>query len=282
MRRFRFALVALALTLGSCNQPQEIAAFAALADKATSEFAGVAHSVVSNCEVLMKTTREDAASVFAAETTGECGTSLKAEAALITAHKVIADYMGTLKLLASDNVLITQPADAAIDSLKGPIKLSGAQATALKGLTNVLSKALTDGYQRRELGKMIDIADEPLQAAVEAMSGVIGENIADDFDATADAIKSYYRAGLRGQDKGSIVSRMWIEQGENVLLALRAKKNATLSYRKILKSIADGHRKLKEANGNWKSAGLAQFLGETARAIQVEQKKVDQAFASGK
>jgi len=280
----QLSVVVLFSLLSGCNQPQEIATFAALTDRATVEFVSVAHSVVRNCEIIQKTNREKPESIFVTAgpeaTANECASSDRAEKALLDSHKVITGYMNTLKLLASDNILITQPADGAIDSLKSGLKISDAQVVALKGLTNAIAKIATDGYRRRELAKMIDMADAPLQAAVTALAEVIEVNIAKDFDATADSLKSYYRRGLRGQDTSTVASILWIEQGEAELAALKEKKEATLGYCRMLKSIAGGHAKLKAANGNFKSAGLVQFLVEAAKSIQAEQLKVERAFAS--
>lgn len=284
-------LLAAFLLQCGCSSPKEIAEFASLAERAARDFAGVAQSVVTTCEVQQQRGASSRAAIFSLEEDGvalakqdteRCASSVSARDALLDAHKVVEEYMMALKLLSNDNVLITKPADGSVDTLKKGLGLSEAQAASIKGLADAIAKALTDGYRRKELAKMIREANEPLQQTVAVLSGVIGQQIESKFKLSEAAVKSYYATGLAAQkDAGaeSITSRLWIQQGERELAELRAQKAAALSYRKILAKIATGHAKLNEASGNWKSPVLASFLAQSIQEIRAEQQKVEKAFS---
>lgn len=270
------------LALCGCSDPKAIAEFASLADRAARDFAMVAHSVVTTCEVQQYRRGESRGGFDNDERDAKaCASSVAAEKALLNAHAVVEEYIATLKLLANDNILITNVGEVTKES-QTLLRMSDAQVKSIGGLANAISKAMTEGYRRREMTKMIREADSGLQATVIVLSEVIEKQIETKFRLAEDAVKAYYIDGLLPQKDPAhetIASRQWIQQGEREIAALREKKQAVLAYRKMLQKIAVGHAKLNEAAGNWRSPSLATFLFKTAGELRSEQAKVEKAFS---
>lgn len=274
--KLRATLSLCLLLLSGCGQPEDVARYAAIVDQATAQFPDVAHSIVANCEYRARLDNKTPEKVFSDAPAAEpaCATQLKAEKSMREAHAVLEAYLGALKRLSGDGVVLRK---ALAPSLGTDLGFNDTQSKAFSGLADAIAKAFTDGYRRKHLARVITSANGPLQAVVAAFDTTVGRKLDREFDITEESLKDHYARGLRDA-KDPILRAMWIRQGEADLAKLRERRAAVASYVNILRQIGAGHEQLNTASGNWRSVALARFLFESARSIQEENAKLVKAF----
>ena len=284
----KYLPIALATALSGCLNPAAVREYAAIANAAAEEFPGVAAITYDACvernsfEQLATKDQPDQQAIQ-----DECADSKATEESLLLAHNVLEDYLRSLALLASDNlVTFDEETKAAVDQVGSLAQLNADQKKAVTGLTQLLFKAFTDGYRRGKLTHVIGEANPHIRSVTEALKEILEEDLDQKLNGLESEIESYYRTGIasaRAHDPNaeeSLQVRSWKLRLVEEKARVAASREATTAYVKILEDIAEGHEELNKRRSALGSKETLQALFSYASNIRKNLKAVQKAFTT--
>lgn len=183
---------------------------------------------------------------------------------------LVADYMATLAVLADDGTA-TYTADVAelTKSLKETGQLNNDTVAAFGSIATGLQNAALGLWQRREIGRLIGLANEPLQAVLSGeLRTIVDTQFRRDLKAEAARVDVFYSDLLRDAE-ASAAAKVAVEEWLTLRLAENeSRQRAVDAYVKLLDRMAAGHQALFERRNDLDAKDLARDLFGYAKDIR--------------
>lgn len=212
--------------------------------------------------------------------------------ALLNIQRVIAEYMKALEELADDELVsFDKSVDSLAEGLKGLNELNDSEIQAFSSITKLLTRAMTDGYRRRQLKLIITKSNDHLQVLISRQKELVLTYVSD-LSAEKTSIDSYYGKAIMKslhhktinskKEKFELERRLEIPDTnyndiilqeikdpykQSLLIILRdnmqermdtiSKKQVNaMTYVDVLNAIGEGHQKLFDGRDELRSAEL--------------------------
>lgn len=168
---------------------------------------------------------------------------------LLLQHRLIQEYMEALALLAADEAVVYETEINALGKAVSEVKfLDAKDAEAATAITRVLTRAVADGWRRRQVQRLIEDSNAHVQVVVKSLKTVVERGFAGDATNEREAMNRYYRTlTLESDDRAGIAA---LQEWQAMRLAsVDAREEAIAAYAKILEKIGEGHQRLYDERG---------------------------------
>ncbi|HTD95614.1 MAG TPA: hypothetical protein VK627_01745 [Edaphobacter sp.] len=162
-----------------------------------------------------------------------------------------------------DNEVATSKSDA---FSANAITASNDAQSILKSLAD----AVTKGYREKQLGEFIQANDPAIQSLTQALKKVITVDYALLLSNEELSLDAFYQAPMASSQSGERLALILVQrQYANDKTALQSRKDAILSYGRIMDDIGSLHAKLKQQAGRKVSMiDIAKEIGPTVASLQ--------------
>lgn len=267
-----FTALSLMFVTVSCANLTEVSALSSLANSANTSLPALVNDFKLTCERMND---------YAPRTSSkrDCSVYDKIMPAVMQDQSVLTDYLSALGKLASDGAA---GYPKAFESIGASFKDAGLDVhlqnagTAAGKLAEVLANAITEGYRKRQVAKLIDNGDQYVQALTTGLAQIVDGGYKQLLDNESAALESYYQTALVNHSAQEpltaiLITKSWREDAA----AVQVRISAANAYGKLMKSIAAAHAKLKKEDKHLDSKDLikelAPELGNMADAtVQIQ------------
>jgi hypothetical protein len=163
---------------------------------------------------------------------------------LLALHRALSDYMTALGDLADDSVVSVSTASLAEAAQKAGL-FDAAMRPKVEALGNVVARAATAGWQQRELGRVIEAGNAPVQDITARL--IAFANAQGDDDAQERlAIRTAYGRILENPRSDPAARRLVFERREERLAELDGRAATRDVFIAAMRKIAEGHQALND------------------------------------
>jgi hypothetical protein len=186
----------------------------------------------------------------------------------------VCEYMQTLGALAGDELVSAdQELGGLVDASVDKKWLPEDQAGAAKSLVDIIADTALSRYRQRQLSKVIERANTPLQAVLQHLQALDAQFEVSE-KAAQEQMDGYYRflekSAARTEPVAALLVRDRHAQEDDTAAA---RLEALATYTKTLQDIAAGHQKLFDHREHLDPAAVRASIADYARRIA---KLVDQ------
>jgi len=266
---------AFSIVLVGCTNLDDVAGLTKLADGAQQALPAVVRDIPDSCE------RQNAfiANIPNAERPPQiepqdCKLYRDVADHITKDQSVLITYFDSLGKLASNTPLSYDSRIdrnvAAIDKLPNLSEQTIAASEAGQKIAKVLSDLATKGYRERKVNSIVERTDEPVQQLTSALKSVILVDYSGILANEATILDVYYRSPLEAATAGERLTRIVVErQYEGDLATLRSRRDAAVTYGKVMDNLASMHHKLKvEAGQHADLRTIATVIGPEVAALK--------------
>ena len=168
-------------------------------------------------------------------------------ARLLALHQAVTEYMNALGRLAADEAIQYDQEYAALEKAVGDPAFAerARDAGAVAGIAKLLIQAATQGYQRRQLRKVIGQAQAPLQDVLGALGEITGD-VLEELALVEGQMEKYYLHAERTapRDEAAFAAAVLASLKERDASRLKRKRDAANAYSNALGEIEKGHTAL--------------------------------------
>ena len=246
--------LALLAVLWSCAAPEAVSSFSASAQQALSGGPALFSDIHESC--LRRQALRPSAPLFPAfvppgskdaPPAGVPGAAVCARFApqgqgLTKVSGVLADYFKAMQKLAGFQVSgVTAANEAGAENAASAAGLDYTQVVSIGKLANLVTRLVTEGYQRSQLLTGLTDADPEIQTITTGLDTVAKLYI-DSLNEEQQTITAEYQTAGGTKDRGMLLllNRAYSEDLEQVT----QKRAAATAYRDALRNIRDGHHTL--------------------------------------
>ena len=197
---------------------------------------------------------------------------------------LVSDYMSTLSALAADSTVDFQDDGEALAESLG--RLNGVTPTpvapetfgAANSIVVALGNAALSGWQAKEVGKVVEQANAPLQTLLAGeLRTIVDVDFRRDLMTEQSFLDTHFESLLR-DPATSPAAAAALEEWFLVRQAENERRMAALdAYLEILDKIAQGHQRLYDGRGALDAVDLAKDLFKLVREIRDEIRIVARA-----
>ena len=192
-------------------------------------------------------------------------------AGLEVLQETITDYMQGLEGLASGNIRTYDKSSKDLgERLNKAALLDSNEKDAVGALATLLARSVTAVYRQREIRKLIQDGNQPLQVVVAATRKIVKNGIIPDLQSESALVERYYNNFMLAPDNPAEPVAMALAR-ENKVEALGRVDNRiqrARRYDEVLERIAEGHQYLydhPEMTGSGKLSRKFEPYVETLR-----------------
>lgn len=271
-------LVPLALLFSGCDRTDLVAVknFAAVSQAATDQFPDLAADIYGSC---VRSAEFEADPVAQPAVAGRCDRFQQLTPGLISANKVLEEYLFALGSLAADQRLTYGPA---LNGLAGEIQATNtfkpAQINAISGILGFLLNAEAGRFRQQQVEAAIQATNADLKVLIPALKAIMGQDYARLLLIEEQTMDAYYLAKLRAGKQQPLLAALMQNQWQDDKTALTQKKAAAAAYVKILEEIQTGHQQLYDDRDRLTSQETVQAVVQYARTLQPLVKDLVKAF----
>lgn len=266
------AAVVLALTsLSGCINFGSVKDFAAVSQESAKGFSAIVDDMYGSC---MR------AATYDPDIATKCAELKQLQPRLLTAHAVLEQYMGAMGKLAGDQVVSYDENLGALESQVNAIKLfKKEQASAVTGLAKFLAKIATDGYRRKKLTEVIQATNGDIQVITDAFKNIVGADYARILQNEEITTRSFYMTEIHThKEKEPLAAELAERILKERIAEIQKRKDAAVSYIKIMETISRGHQELFEHRKDLGSKELMKLMWDYARTLAPLVKDMKKAF----
>lgn len=260
-----WVVIVLTLTLGACANLKEIKEFAAISADSAS-YQGIAKDYVASIE--RQKAFEDQKSQ------PELDAILNARKAqlidILDLQQTISTYMQALGDLASDEPInYDNSIQSFTNALSNSKLLDQKDVTAVEEIGGLLLKAVTDGYRQRELRKLINDTNTPLQIVIKATQKIL-KAFAKSLEIEKGSIERYYDNLIfrPGSPSEPVAVALAKAKEADTISVVDQKIKAVNNYDSILLKIAQAHQHLYDNQDNIGKEQLAATIESYSKDIE--------------
>jgi hypothetical protein len=187
------------------------------------------------------------------------------KSALLLRHDIIEEYMEALGKLAADEIVDqSEELSQLTANLQNQAGTNPAETETFGKIAGILTKAVTDGWRKRQLQELIEQSNDPLQIILKSLKQIVVDGFGDDDQNEQFAIQSYYRTKIaQSNDPAGIAA---LEEWQELRVAALADHTQTIqTYAALLDEISAGHQKLFDAR---KDLGKEQVLQQIQQSVK--------------
>ena len=187
------------------------------------------------------------------------------KAELLLRHDIIEEYMEALGKLAADEIVDqSEELSQLTTNLQNQAGTNPAETEAFGKIAGILTKALSDGWRKRQLQELIEQSNDPLQIIVKSLKHIVVDGFGGDDQNEQFAIQSYYQTKIaQSNDPAGIAA---LEEWQELrVAALADHTQAIQTYAALLDEISEGHQKLFDAR---KDLGTEQVLQQMQQSVK--------------
>ena len=197
---------------------------------------------------------------------------------------LVSDYMSTLSALSADSTVdFSKEGEAFAGSLQRlngvvPSSVSPETVGAVGSIVTTLADAALSGWQAKEVGKVVEQANAPLQTLLAGeLRTIVDTDFRRDLDIERRFLDTHFESLLRDPTTSPAAAAA-LEEWFLVRQAENARRMAALdAYLEILDKIAQGHQRLYDGRGALDAVDLAKDLFKLVREIRDEIRIVARA-----
>lgn len=200
--------------------------------------------------------------------TCDCKERAKADEAISKILFGLTSYLESVQKLSNDGVTSFK-FDNLADALDKTdfINVDTKEINAYKNLLELTSKIIFDAKRQKALQINISKADEPFSELVEKLASIIDNQLMEALDTQKKLENNEYKILLK--ESGSLNEKITIEKNYlEEINAIEIKKARLQKYSGILKSIKEGHNKMKENGAKLDSKNLIEQLSSYFTSIK--------------
>jgi hypothetical protein len=163
---------------------------------------------------------------------------------LLLRHQLIQEYMDALGQLAADEAVVYDREISALGRAATDAKfLDAKEGEAFSAVTRILLRAVTDGWRRRQLTRLVEDTNPHFQVVVGSLRTIVRQGFAADAENERVAINRYYTDLVReSRDRAGIEA---VKEWQEVRLeGVGTRDKAIRAYAEILDKIGRGHQRL--------------------------------------
>jgi len=271
-------LVPLALLFSGCDRADLVAVqnFAAVSQAATEQFPDMAADIYGSC---VRAGQFEAGLLAQSAVGVRCNRFKQLTPGLISANKVLEEYLFSLGRLAADQTITYGPA---LNSLASEIQASNTfkpeQLNAVSGILGFLLEAEAGRFRQKQVEAAIQATNADLKVLIPALKAIIGQDYARLLLIEEQTMDAYYHSKLQVGNKQPLLAALIQNQWQDDKTALAQKKAAVDAYVKILEAIQTGHQQLYDDRNHLTSQETVQAVVRYARTLQPLVKDLVKAF----
>jgi len=271
-------LVPLALLFSGCDRTDLVAVknFAAVSQAATDQFPDMAADIYGSC---VRSAEFEADQVAQPAVAARCDRFKQLTPSLISANKVLAEYLFALGRLAADQRVTYGPAlNGLASEIQATNTFKPAEVNAISGILGFLSNAEAGRFRQQQVEAAIQATNSDLKVLIPALKAIIGQDYGRLLLIEEQTMNAYYRSKLRAGNKQPLLAALIQNQWQDDKTALAQKKAAVAAYVKILEEIQTGHQQLYDDRNRLTSQETVQAVVQHARTLQPLIKDLVKAF----
>jgi hypothetical protein len=175
------------------------------------------------------------------------------KAELLLRQGIIEEYMETLGKLAADEIVDqSEELSQLTANLQNQAGTNPAETEAFGKIAGILTKAVSDGWRKRQLQELIEQSNDPLQIILKSLKHIVVDGFGGDDQNEQFAIQSYYQTKIA-------------QSNDPAVAALADHTHTIQTYAALLGEISEGHQKLFDAR---KDLGTEQVLQQIQQSVK--------------
>ncbi len=187
---------------------------------------------------------------------------------LLLRHEIIEEYMEALGGLAADDIVDkSKEIGQLTTTLETQVGTSPAETQAFGKITEILTKAVSDGWRKRQLQKLIAQSNDPLQIILKSLKQIVSNGFIGDDQNEQRAIQAYYRTKIaESTDPAGIAALKEWQELRTTNLADHT--NSLQTYATLIGEISQGHQKLYDERKDLAKAQLVEQIKQSAKDLK--------------
>jgi hypothetical protein len=151
-------------------------------------------------------------------------------------------------------------------NLQGQAGTNPGETAAFGKMAEILTKAVSDGWRKRQLHELIERSNAPLQTILKNLKQIVVDGFGGDDQNEQFAIQSYYQTKIaQSNDPAGIAALM---EWQELRAADVSDHTQTIqTYATLLDEISEGHQKLFDERKDLASAQLLQQIQQSAEEL---------------
>ena len=172
----------------------------------------------------------------------------------------------------SDDELTNYKFDALTKALSegnfGEVTINKDHVSSYAKISSILTKAVTNEYRKDKLSDYIGEANDAIKILLNALEFNLVSNLSKRLDTKKQRIEGYYFDLSNDVNASTYEKKKIIEEYNNSLAEIEAKKKQISSFGKGLKTIATGHQKLYENRNKMDAVEIKELLTQYSSDLQ--------------
>ncbi len=187
---------------------------------------------------------------------------------LLLRHEIVEEYMEALGQLAADEIVDqSEELSQLTTNLQSQAGANPAETEAFGKIAGILTKAVSDGWRKRQLQELIEQANDPLQTILKSLKQIVVDGFGGDDQNEQFAIQSYYRTKIaQSNDPAGIAALM--EWQELRVADLSNHTQTIQTYATLLDEVSEGHQKLFDERKDLANAQLLQQIQQSVKELK--------------
>jgi hypothetical protein len=187
---------------------------------------------------------------------------------LLLRHEIVEEYMEALGQLAADEIVDqSEELSQLTTNLQSQADTNPAETEAFGKIAGILTKAVSDGWRKRQLQELIEQANDPLQTILKSLKQIVVDGFGGDDQNEQFAIQSYYRTKIaQSNDPAGIAALM--EWQELRVADLSNHTQTIQTYATLLDEVSEGHQKLFDERNDLANAQLLQQIQQSVKELK--------------
>jgi septal ring factor EnvC (AmiA/AmiB activator) len=277
----RSAAVACLLLTG-CPTPSAVRDFAAVSARASALFPAVAAIEYDSCVARNENDQLSKLKTFSpdfaldqSQIEAACAEAKKTRERLQQTYAVLSAYIEALTKLANDDIVTFDK--KAITTDAGLIAgLSDRQRSAVGGLINVVTNALTRGWRERMLAEAIREAEPHVQVLARLFEDDVQPILARFIRNEEDSLGSLYREAQANPPGTSPILTTMAFRNDHI--RIEKEKEELTAFGTMFKKLAEGHTELFNARTHLYSRDTLQAVYQTTADLREQVVAVESTF----
>ena len=187
---------------------------------------------------------------------------------LLLRHEIVEEYMEALGQLAADEIVDqSEELSQLTTNLQSQAGTNPAETEAFGKIAGILTKAVSDGWRKRQLQELIEQSNGPLQTILKSLKQIVVDGFGGDDQNEQFAIQSYYRTKIaQSNDPAGIAALM--EWQELRVADLSNHTQTIQTYATLLDEVSEGHQKLFDERKDLANAQLLQQIQQSVKELK--------------
>ena len=193
---------------------------------------------------------------------------LTQKAELLLRHNIIEEYMEALGKLAADEIVDqSEELSQLTTNLQNQAGTDPPETEAFGKIVGILTKAVSDGWRKRQLQELIEQSNDPLQIILKSLKQIVVDGFGGDDQNEQFAIQTYYQTKIaQSNDPAGIAA---LKEWQELRTAALADHTRTLHiYAALLDEISEGHQKLFDARKDLGTKLVLQQIQQSVKELK--------------